>query len=131
MDANLKLRVQRELRLLSEGGCEAVLVEEPVACVVYKALATGGDPASTDVAVKIPDGYPASAMDLAALPSGSPLQGRVAGGTNPQGTFSALGSDWTLSSYHPHQWPDNAWDPNRHGFHTYLTHLISWLKRLN
>jgi hypothetical protein len=81
-----------------------------------------------DVLVPVPDGYPASHIDGAALPTGNDLLPRLAGGTNSQGTFSADGHQWTLASYHPHQNGGGPpWDPTKHGFHTYLDHVVAWL----
>jgi hypothetical protein len=131
MDADLKARIERELAILEAGGQKAELIEGERLSVVYRNIGTAGTPASTDVVVPVPSGYPGSQLDLAGLPAGSTLFPRLAGAGNPQGTFSAGGGSWTLASYHPHSWPDNAWDPTVHGFHTYLQHVMSWVTVLS
>lgn len=121
-------RVNRELALLIESGAKVIALESPGA-VVYHELSVGpGLPISkTDVLVAIPSGYPGHMLDGAFLPEGSPLLGRVKG--SPQETFvSALGRRWQLVSYHPHNGGGaEAWNPTRHGFHTYLGEVLSWL----
>jgi Prokaryotic E2 family E len=130
-----KERIERELTVLKEGGQSAEYFAEPRPLVLYRAVPTAGDtlglPAQTDVLVPVPPGYPASMIDLAGLPVGSPLLGRVKGGQNNQGIVTADGRQWQLASYHPHNGRGGApWDQSRHGFHTYFDHLISWLDHL-
>jgi len=128
-------RIDRELARLSEGGQTAELVVEGRPAVIYRDVPTGGGrmglPALTDVVVPVPSGYPASLIDLAGLPTGSPFLPLVKGGTNHQGTLNLDGRSWLLASYHPHNGGGGApWNQNKHGFDTYLDHLIAWLDRL-
>ncbi len=131
-------RIMRELTFLKEGGQTA----EPVSdvngkrFVIYRVVPTGGArfnlALSTDVIVPIPEGYPGSLIDLAGLPVGSPFLPRVKGGQNNQGNFVIEGITWQLASYHPHtNGGGPPWDQMRHGFHTYIDHLISWLERID
>ncbi len=129
-------RIERELALLLEGGQRAEFCPGPPAAVVYRDVPTQGAalglPAKTDVIVPVPGGYPAGMIDLAGLPVGSPFLGRVKGGQNNQGNLQLLGEQWQLASYHPHTGGGGPpWDPQRHGFHTYIDHLIAWLDRLS
>lgn len=129
-------RINRELAMLAEGGLKADLVNSGRDFVIYHGVPTGGAscglPPSTDVIVPVPGGYPASPIDLAGLPMGSPFLVRVKGGQNSQGVVDAGGLRWQLASYHPHSNGGGPpWDQNRHGFHTYLDHLIAWLEKLS
>lgn len=129
-------RIQQEIKKLCAGGTTAELrldADRPV--VLYRNVPTSGLayglPTVTDVIVPIPPGYPASMIDLAGLPVGSPLLAHVKGGTNSQGLVSADGRQWQLASYHPHQnGGAGPWNIQRHGFHTYLDQLIAWLHLL-
>jgi hypothetical protein len=128
-------RVERELLILQEGGLVAEYFDGDRDTVVYQGLPTAGAakglPAITDVIVPVPDGYPGALIDLAGLPIDSPLFAHVAGGQNSQGELTVDGRQWRLASYHPHNGGGGpAWDQTRHGFHTYVDHLISWLERL-
>jgi hypothetical protein len=128
-------RIILELAKLLEGGQVAELVANGREFVIYRAVPTGGArlslPETTDVIVPVPPGYPASPIDLAGLPAGSPLLPRAKGGQNPQGVHQVAGITWQLASYHPHNGGGGPpWDQMRHGFHTYFDHLISWLERL-
>jgi hypothetical protein len=133
----LSERIVRELVLLEDGGQSASLITDgsrPI--VLYRDVPTGGGriglPATTDVIVPVPNGHPASVIDLAGLPMGSPLLAKVRGGKNIQGRVIAAGCDWQLASYHPHQNGGGPpYDPTMHGFHTYVDHLIAWLHRLD
>lgn len=125
-------RIERELALLREGGMEASFVDGARPCVLFRGVPTGGMPYGlpviTDVIVPVPPGYPAAMIDLAGLPSTSPLLPRLRGGQNSQGVLEADGVQWQLASYHPHNGGGGPpWDQNRHGFHTYVDHLLSWL----
>ncbi len=130
-------RITRELALLEEGGQHAVLLvnaSRPI--ILYRDLPTGGArfglPITTDVVVPVPDGHPASHIDLAGLPQGSPFIPRVRGGQNSQGIVTADGRTWQLASYHPHNGGGGPpYDPQVHGFHTYIDQLIAWLDRLD
>jgi hypothetical protein len=129
-------RIEREISLLKEGGQVAALVEGTRPCVLYRAVPTAGArlglPETTDVIVPVPAGYPATLIDLAGLPVGSPFLPRVAGGPNSQGVVELDGRQWQLASYHPHTNSGGPpWDQMRHGFHTYMDHLIAWLAKLN
>lgn len=125
-------RVERELYSLKENGGEVSFVNSPLPCVIYHRLPTrSGYPhlSETDVLVTIPAAYPGVMLDGAYLPSDSPLLGRVEGA--PQGnTVHALGHNWQLVSYHPHNGGGGpAWNKDRHGLHTYYTELLSWIQR--
>jgi len=130
-------RIERELSSLRDGGIVAELLTQasrPV--VLYRGVPTGGAPlslpATTDVIVPVPDGYPAAPIDLAGLPTGSPLLSRLRGGQNNQGNVTADGRNWQLASYHPHSNGGGPpYDPQLHGFHTYLDQLIAWLHRID
>jgi hypothetical protein len=129
-------RIERELARLREGTLLAELIPEPRPVVLYRGVPTGGPglglPESTDVLVPVPAGYPASLIDLAGLPVGSPFLPRVKGGQNNQGLVTADGREWQLASYHPHNGGGGPpWDQMQHGFHTYLDNLIAWLHHLN
>ena len=129
-------RIARELRTLAEGGQVAELVVASQSVVVYFDVPTAGEerglPSASDVVVPVPSGYPGGIIDLAGLPVGSPFLGLVKGGDNSQGLISVCDREWQLASYHPHNGGGGPpWDPNRHGFHTYLDHLIAWLDHLN
>jgi hypothetical protein len=129
-------RIEHELALLREGGQAAEFIPDasrPV--VLYKDVPTGGPrtglPGTTDVIVPIPSGYPAGMIDLAGLPVNSPFLSRVKGGQNNQGMVSVRGLEWQLASYHPHNGGGGPpWEQTKHGFHTYIDHLIAWLDRL-
>ena len=128
-------RVARELALLKEGGQVAEICSAGRHFVIYRDVPTAGAsmglPSLTDVIVPVPEGYPASPIDLAGLPVGSPLLARAKGGPNSQGIVEVAGKQWQLASYHPHSNGGGPpWDQMRHGFHTYLGELIAWLDRL-
>lgn len=124
-------RVQREVKMLREGGASIEIVESPIPAIIYLDLPTrkGCNPAQTDVLVPIPSGYP-SEIDWAYLPHFSPLIGRVKG--SPQNhQIEAMGKLWRQISYHPHRGggapPFNA---TKHGFHTYMSEVLSWLHQV-
>lgn len=121
-------RVGLEVGRLQEGGATVTVVEKPAAVVYHSLAVKPGLPIEkTDVLVLIPGGYPGQMIDGAYLPPGSPLLGRVKG--SPQGdTVAALGQTWQLVSYHPHtNGIGPAWNPTKHGFHTYIGEVMSWL----
>ena len=122
-------RVDRELELLRAGGAKVTLLTTPVPAVIYHDLPTrpGHEVPATDVLVPLPEGYPGSMLDFAYLPDGSPLIGRVVG--SPQDPrITALDRVWRQISYHPHNGGGGpAWNPTKHGLHTYLGELLSWL----
>ncbi len=129
-------RIERELRLLRDGGQVAQLILNGDGLVIYRDIPTDGAtyelPNSSDVVVPVPAGYAAAAIDLAGLPVGSPLLPRLKGGANVQRTVEADGRQWHLVSYHPHNGGGGPpWNQLKHGFHTYLDHLIAWLHRLS
>lgn len=123
-------RVERELDQLRAGGLWVTLVDSPEPAVVYHALrgTLDGRQITTDVLVTIPSAYPGQFLDYAYLPEGSPLIGRVPG--SPQGPrVQALGTTWQQISYHPHNGGGGpSWNPGRHGLHTYVGELLSWLR---
>lgn len=129
-------RILSELAKLREGNQVAELIVNGQEVVLYKDVPTGGAciglPSTTDVIVPVPNGYPASPIDLAGLIVGSPFLALVKGGQNNQGNVQAAGMSWQLASYHPHgNGGGPQWDQMQHGFHTYFDHLISWLESLN
>jgi hypothetical protein len=120
--AEIKVRVTRELEKVS---WKTKLIETPDA-VIYLGLPSTLGVASSDVLVRVPGGYAQSMLDGACLPQGSPLIGVVKG--QPSNEFVADGRSWVSISYHPHNGGGApGWDPTRHGFHTYLDELVSWL----
>lgn len=128
-------RIERELAQLRDGGQIAELIEMGRAVVLYRDVPTVGAkfglPAVTDVVVPVPPGYAASAIDLAGLPVGSPLLSRLKGGQNNQGRVTADRREWQLASYHPHNGGGGPpWDQMKHGFHTYIDHLVAWLHQI-
>jgi hypothetical protein len=124
-------RIQREVELLRQGGASVTIVESPTPAIVYHGLKTcpGIEPTQTDVLVPIPSGYP-SEIDWAYLPQFSPLIGRVQG--SPQDhRIEALGATWHQISYHPHRGGGAPpFNPTKHGFHTYLSEVLSWLHQV-
>ena len=125
MSPEVKARIMKELGLIS---WRTQLVEGPDAVIYYGLPSTLGVIDTTDVLVPVPSGYPQSAVDYAFLPAGSPLQGRVPGVV--QGTIQFGGRPWTQISYHPHNGGGGpAWDPTRHGFHTYVDEVLTWLAK--
>ena len=104
------------------------VIDQPSAVVFHELAVKPGLPVEkTDVLVLIPSAYPGQMIDGAFLPQGSQLLGRVKG--SPQGnTVNALGRTWQLVSYHPHtNGIGPAWNPTKHGFHTYIGEIMSWL----
>ncbi len=120
-------RIVGELDRLRAGGQVATVITAPAAVIFHGLPVLPGAPvATTDVLVPIPPGYPASMLDLAYLPEGSPLIGRVKG--VPQTSIHADGRAWRQISYHPHNGGGGPpWNPNLHGFHTYIDELLTWL----
>ncbi len=123
-------RIDREVQALRAGGAEVVFENQPTPAVIFRSVrAKSSHPvAETDVLVTVPGGYPATPLDGAYLPEGSPLLGRVPG--SPQGNFvTASGRRWQLVSYHPHNGGGGPpWDKDAHGFHTYYDYLLAWLR---
>jgi hypothetical protein len=120
----VRVRVARELEKV---GWKTKLVEGPDAVIYYGLPCTLGV-ATSDVLVLVPGGYAQSMIDGAYLPQGSPIIGVVKGQPQPQCAIVADGRTWVLISYHPHNGGGApAWDPTRHGFHTYLDEVVSWL----
>lgn len=129
-------RIDRELERLAAGGQVAIYLNSPREVVLYREVPTAGAsrglPSVVDIVVPVPSGYPASMIDLAALKTDSPFLSLVKGGKNNQGIITGVdGTSWQLASYHPHNGGGGVpWNPMRHGFDTYLDHLIAWLERL-
>ncbi|MBD3675693.1 MAG: hypothetical protein HUJ26_19450 [Planctomycetaceae bacterium] len=121
-------RLQREIAVLAQGEAKVSLVESPSAVVYHDLSVMSGLPVEeTDVLVLIPGGYPGQMLDGAFLPVDSPLLGCVKGSPQDQ-IVEAVGQRWKLVSYHPHtNGIGPAWDPTRHGIHTYLGEILSWL----
>jgi hypothetical protein len=119
-------RIAAELQKLRESGQRVDYVAEQRA-VVYRDLPVASPRApvhATDVLVPV-GSYPGM-LDLAFLPVGSPLIGRVKGAA--QGVITVDGQQWQQISYHPHNGGGGpAWNPNLHGFHTYIDELLAWL----
>ncbi len=134
-------RIERELAQLGEGGQRAALVPSQRGgnngmAVIYYDVPTAGEclglPKTTEVIVPVPGGYPAGAIDLAWLPSGSPFLGKAVGDVNVHGGMTAEGREWRLVSYHPHNGGGAPpWDSMIYGFHTYFPELVSWLGQLS
>lgn len=126
-------RIERELEKLRKGGATVTFVPELPAVVYHDVPARKGYPhlQFTDVLVRVPGGYPGQHLDGAFLPGGSPLLGRVAG--SPQAnTVRALNRTWQLVSYHPHNGGGAPpWNKDKHGFHTYVDELLTWIHRAN
>lgn len=121
-------RVERELLSLRSSGQEVTLVAKPAA-VIYRALRTkpGSPVAATDVLVPIPGAYPGQMLDWAYLPEGSPLIGKLKGNLQEH-RINVDGKVWCQISYHPHgNGGGGSWNAAKHGFHTYLGELLSWL----
>lgn len=128
-------RIEQELSRLHAGAQKVELLSSGRMFVLYRELPTAGAalglPRIQDVIVPVPSGYPAGMIDLAGLPVGSPFLKLVKGGQNNQGTVALDGRDWQLASFHPHNNGGGPpWDQTKHGFHTYIDYLISWLHRL-
>ncbi len=126
-------RVERELEKLRNGGAAVTFVPEVPAVIYHGIPARKGYPhlQSTDVLVAVPGGYPGQKLDGAFLPQGSPLLGRVAGSPQPP-MVRALGKVWQLVSYHPHAGGGAPpWNKDKHGFHTYVDELLTWVHRAN
>ena len=122
MTPDVKARISRELGQIT---WQTRLIENPDA-VIYLGLPSTVGFESSDVLVLVPSGYAQSMIDGACLPQGSSLIGAVKG--QPGGTITADGKTWVTMSYHPHNGGGApAWNPTRHGFHTYLDELVSWL----
>lgn len=130
------LRIRDELRRLNEkSNIEAALVRNGSDFVIFRSLQTAGGkknlPTTTDVIVPVPAGYPASAIDMPALPENSPLIPHVVGGSNPQGTINVLGQNWKILSYHPYNGGGGPpWNPMIHGYHDYYHQLFTWFHQL-
>jgi len=122
-------RVLREIGLLQVGGGKVAFLPAPDGAVIYHDVPVrkGHVVEVTDVLVKVPPGYPASFIDCAFLPQGSPLLGLVPG--KPQETASIGGRGWTRVSVHPHHGNGVGWDKDLHGFHTYFGEVLSWLAK--
>jgi|HubBroStandDraft_3_1064219.scaffolds.fasta_scaffold95957_2 hypothetical protein len=127
MTSEVLERVKRELELISRDGSRAKLHENPDAVVYYGLPSSLGVVDSTDVMVVVPPGYPGATLDHAYLPSGSPLFNVVKG--QPEGiNLDVDGRKWQRVSYHPHNGGGApSWDPTKHGFHTYVDEVLSWL----
>ena len=122
MTPEVRARVLREREQVT---WKTKLVENPDA-VIYLGVPSTLGVESSDVLVLVPGGYAQTMIDGAYLPEGSPLIGVVKG--QPGGAFTADGRTWVSISYHPHNGGGGPpWDPTRHGFHTYLDEVVSWL----
>ncbi|MBI3555745.1 MAG: hypothetical protein HY074_05745 [Deltaproteobacteria bacterium] len=122
-------RIEAELALLRGSGQVVEYVPGPPGVVIYKALPVTGQRsplASTDVMVPVSPGFPAAMLDRAALPADSPLLGRVRGAVQEE--IVVGGRRWKLVSYHPHNGGGaEPWNPQVHGFHSYIREVLSWL----
>lgn len=127
-------RIERELAVLRENGAEVGFIDAPRPAVIYRRVPTRpGYPgvAETDVLVVVPTAFPGAMLDGAYLPAGSPLLGKVAG-QPAQGVLVADGRSWELVSYHPHDGGGAAaWNPSRHGIHSYYSEVLAWIQRAN
>src|ERR1700688_4014704 len=120
MTSEAKDRISNQLRMISHGESQAKLFENPDAVIYYTLPSSVGIVAVTDVLVVVPPGYPGATVDHVYLPVGSPLLGVLKG--QPEGVNVELdGRKWQRVSYHPHNGGGAPpWDPNVHGFHTYI-----------
>ena len=130
-------RIRQELqKLFDAGGIKAeLIIEGGQDYVLFHQLETSGGekalPTSADVLVAVPPGYPASPLDMPALPLNSPLAPHVVGGSNPQHTVNFQGSQWRFLSFHPYSGAGAPmWAPTKHGFHDYYQHLFTWLNKI-
>jgi hypothetical protein len=124
MTDEVKARIQRELGLLK---WRTELVYEPAAVVYFDLPSPVGVIDKTDVLVLVPSGYPQGMIDYAYLPIASPLK-NVVKGVAEDVQLSAEGRIWSRISYHPHNGGGGpAWDPTKHGFHTYVDEVLTWL----
>lgn len=124
-------RIERELDVLRQSGAKVTFVPDVPGVVYHDVPARHNYPhlQVTDVLVTVPGGYPGQALDGAYLPQGSPLLGRVVGQVQAN-TVNALGKAWQLVSYHPHAGGGApAWSKDKHGFHTYVDELLTWVHR--
>lgn len=123
----IESRIAAELEKLRESGQKVDFIPHGRA-VIYRDLPVASPRApipTTDVLVLV-GGYPGGMLDLAFLPIGSPLIGRVKGAA--QGFITVEGRQWQQISYHPHNGGGGPpWNPNVHGFHTYLDEILTWL----
>lgn len=125
MNEEVKARVLQELSQITPEG-STKLIEDPNAVIYYDLPSTLGIVDSTEVLVRVPDGYPGALLDYAFLPQGSPLIGKVKGAA--QESIQADGRTWQQISYHPHNGGGGPpWDPTVHGFHTYIDEILTWL----
>lgn len=123
-------RIERELGILRANGAKVTFVTQDAPSVIYHDLPVrpGHSVSATDVLVPIPGGYPGQHLDLAFLPHGSALVGKVPGAA--QGTTRIDGQMWVQISYHPHTGGGGpAWNKDQHGFHTYIDELLAWLDK--
>lgn len=123
-------RIERELNVLRSNGAKVSFVTEGEAAVIYHSLPVraGHSVPVTDVLVPVPGGYPGQHLDLAFLPHGSALVGKVPGAA--QGARQLAGKTWVQISYHPHTGGGGPpWNKDLHGFHTYLDELLAWLDK--
>jgi hypothetical protein len=123
----VEARIAAEIEKLRAGGQNIDYIAANRA-VIYRDLPVASPRApvpTTDVLVPV-GAYPGGMLDLAFLPAGSPLTGRVKGAA--QGVINVGGKQWQQISYHPHNGGGGpAWNPNVHGFHTYIDELLAWL----
>lgn len=123
----IETRIAAELERLRESGQKVDYFPQNRA-VIYRDLPVASPRApipATDVLVPV-GGYPGGMLDLAFLPVGSPLIGRVKGAA--QGVTTVDGRQWQQISYHPHNGGGGPpWNPNIHGFHSYLDEILAWL----
>jgi hypothetical protein len=127
MNSEARDRVGAELSMISEGDNHAKLFENPDAVIYYGLPSPLGIVDSTDVLVLVPSGYPGATPDHAYLPSDSKLLGVLKG--QPEDVFVDVDARrWKRVSYHPHNGGGAPpWNPNIHGFHTYIDEILTWL----
>ncbi len=125
INKDVKVRIDKELKIL-EPKDSAKVYEDPDVVIYYNLPSPLGIVDVTDVLVQIPNGYPGATIDYVFLPDGSPLLNIVKGA--PQVIIEAHGQRWQQISYHPHQGGGApAWDSTKHGFHTYIDEILTWL----
>lgn len=119
-------RIEAELSLLREAAQEVEFVHDSASYVIYKNVPTKSKQ-KIDVIVQVPAGYPAAMIDRAGLPSDSSIVNQVKG--SPQEVLQVGGKSWRMISYHPHAGGGGlSWNPQIHGFHTYLAEVLAWLE---
>lgn len=130
-------RIRREVQWVNDNtSTRATFIEEGgIEYVLYEGIKTSGKsknlPEESDVLVQVSGGYPASQIDMPALPLDSQLLSHVVGSTNLQNIVTVKDRQWRFLSFHPYaNGGGPPWDASKHGFHDYYNQLYVWLHRL-